>query len=437
MTATLKGAAVGLAALLLPLAAFAQTSPAPDEARKRLEADKGRLDATQKRSKELQADLDKIAAERQRINARLLETGKLVHLSEAQLSLIESRLGELEAQEKHLRGTLEQRHGTIAGLLSAMQRMGRNPPPVMITQREDALAMVRSAMLLASAFPALREQATGLAEQLKDLARVMGSIRTEGDKLKAETERLNEARTRLAALQESKRQSLSERKAELDGVRDAATKIAKNVEELSDLISRLDREVGERTGLGPYEQQAAGKKDDVTVTSPGSTAVLAPTGRSVAMLSPGRIEPGVAFAQAKGQLQLPVQGRRVLVYGEKTQYGTLSKGLGVQTRYGGQVLAPCDGWIVYAGEFRAYGQLLIINGGGGYHLLLAGLSQIDVQFGQFVLMGEPVGVMSAAIKTPPANTQDSGPILYIELRKDGRPIDPDPWWSEASRKVQG
>jgi len=435
VTVTLKGAAVGLAALLLPLAAFAQATP-PDEARKRLEADKGRLDATRKRSKELQTDLDKIAAERQRINARLLETGKLIHLSEAQLSLIESRLGELEAQEKHLRGTLEQRHGTIAGLLSAMQRMGRNPPPVMITRREDALAMVRSAMLLASAFPALREQATGLAEQLRDLARVMGSIRTEGEKLKAETERLSEARTRLADLQETKRQSLAERKAELDGVRDAATKIAKNVEELSDLISKLDREVGERTGLGPYEQ-TAGKKDDVVATSPGSTAVLAPTGRSVAMLSTGRIEPGVPFAQAKGQLQLPVQGRRVLVYGEKTQYGTLSKGLGVQTRYGGQVLAPCDGWIVYAGEFRAYGQLLIINGGGGYHLLLAGLSQIDVQLGQFVLMGEPVGVMGAAIKSPPANTQDSGPILYIELRKDGRSIDPDPWWSEVSRKVQG
>lgn len=101
------------------------------------------------------------------------------------------------------------------------------------------------------------------------------------------------------------------------------------------------------------------------------------------------------------------------------------------------MLAPCDGWIVYAGEFRAYGQLLIINGGGGYHLLLAGLSQIDVQLGQFVLMGEPVGVMGAAIKSPPANTQDSGPILYIELRKDGRSIDPDPWWSEVSRKVQG
>jgi septal ring factor EnvC (AmiA/AmiB activator) len=421
------------AAAILCVSAWAQTTTTSDEARKRLEADKRNLDAKQKRSKELQTDLDKIAAERQRINARLLETGKLIHSSEAQLSLIESRQGELQSQERHLRGMLEQRHETIAALLAAMQRMGRNPPPVMITQRDDALAMVRSAMLLASAFPNLREQATSLADQLKDLARVMGSIRTEGDKLKAETERLAEARTRLAALQESKRQSLTERQAELSSVRDAASKISKSVEDLSDLISRLDKEVGERTGLGVYAEKEA-------KTPPGSgdaVAVLAPSGRAVTSQSPGRIEPGVPFAQAKGQLQIPAQGRRVLTYGEKTQYGSLSKGLGVQTRYSGRVLSPCDGWVVYAGEFRAYGQLLIINGGGGYHILLAGLSQIDVQAGQFVLMGEPVGVMSAAIQTTQASVQDGGPVLYIELRKDGRPIDPDPWWSEASRKVQG
>jgi septal ring factor EnvC (AmiA/AmiB activator) len=92
---------------------------------------------------------------------------------------------------------------------------------------------------------------------------------------------------------------------------------------------------------------------------------------------------------------------------------------------------------VYAGDFRSYGRLLIINAGGGYHILLAGLSQIDVQVGQFVLTGEPVGVMEAAAKSAQTKSQNTGPILYIEFRKDQRPIDPDPWWVDASRKVQG
>jgi septal ring factor EnvC (AmiA/AmiB activator) len=165
--------------------------------------------------------------------------------------------------------------------------------------------------------------------------------------------------------------------------------------------------------------------------------VLAPSGDRVAMLTPGRIKPAIPFTEAKGLLPLPAQGRRVLTFGEKTQYGSQSKGLVLETRHGGQVVSPSDGWIVYAGEFRSYGQLLIINAGGGYHILLAGLSQIDVQLGQFVLAGEPVGVMSTAAKSTPGKTQDNAPILYIEFRKDQRPIDPDPWWVDASRKVQG
>ena len=157
----------------VPSLAAAQGAASPDEARKRLEADKSRLDATQKRSKEIKADLDKIAAERQRINARLVETGKLIHQSEGQLNLIEFAAGRAGGAGKAAAGTLEQRHGAISALLAAMQRMGRNPPPVMITRREDALSMVRSAMLLAAAFPELRGQALALAEQLNDLARVM------------------------------------------------------------------------------------------------------------------------------------------------------------------------------------------------------------------------------------------------------------------------
>jgi septal ring factor EnvC (AmiA/AmiB activator) len=450
----------------LPLVAAAQSSISQEEARKRLENDRARLEAAERRSKDLKADLDKIAAERERINGRLVETAKLVQQSEAQLSLIESRLGELDAQDQHLRETLEARHGSISALLGAMLRMGRNPPPVMVASRKDVLSAFRSGSLLAPALDALGGEAKALSEQLKDLARVRNSIRTEGDKLRAETSRLNDARTRLAGLQESKRQSLADRQAELQTVRQAAADITRSVSDLSDLISKLDKEVAERTGLGSYEQEIAAaaaahppansaqpppgaakepkdSKSSAVATAAGasddrgSSIVLAPSNERVAMLTPGRIKPAVPFPEAKGLLPLPAQGRRVLTFGEKTQYGSQSKGLVLETRYGGQVVSPSDGWIVYAGEFRSYGQLLIINAGGGYHILLAGLSQIDVQLGQFVLAGEPVGVMSAAAKASPAKTQENAPILYIEFRKDQRPIDPDPWWLDASRKVQG
>jgi hypothetical protein len=131
----------------------------PDDISKRLDEDRSKLESMKHRANELQSDIEKIAAERECINWRFIETGRLIRQSEAQLNLIESRLGELEAQETLLRQTLGARHRSIAELLAAMQRMGRNPPPVMETRREDALSMVRSAMQLAKAFPELRGQA--------------------------------------------------------------------------------------------------------------------------------------------------------------------------------------------------------------------------------------------------------------------------------------
>jgi septal ring factor EnvC (AmiA/AmiB activator) len=169
----------------------------------------------------------------------------------------------------------------------------------------------------------------------------------------------------------------------------------------------------------------ASKGVDVVVLSPGTT-----------LGSPGRIKPEIAFSAATGRLPLPAQGRQVLGFSEKTQFGGQSKGIVLETRQGAQVTSPCDGWIVYAGEFRSYGQLLIINAGGGYHVLLAGLSQIDVQPGQFVLAAEPVGTMTGwPQQTQP--TANSAPVLYVEFRKDGKPVDPDPWWAMGQRKVQG
>jgi len=107
----------------------------------------------------------------------------------------------------------------------------------------------------------------------------------------------------------------------------------------------------------------------------------------------------------------------------------------IKTRYGAQITSPTDGWVVYAGKFRTYGQLLIIKAGDGYHVLLAGLSRIDVQSGQFVLAAEPVGTMKSA---PGLRAGKNSPRLYVEFRKDGRPINPRPWWSASSRqRVQG
>lgn len=497
--------AAGLAlAMLTAMAggteAFAQSATA--DPANRLEAKRSQLESAQNREKAIESDVKALDDERRKINERLVETAALIQSSEARMSSIEQRLGELEAQEKLLRGSLNQRHGQIATLLSALLRMGRNPPPVMITQREDALKMVRSAMLLAAAFPELRGQALQLVDRLNELVRVMTDARAEGDRLKAETQRLTDARTRLAGLMETKRQTLTERQAELEKVRQVAAEISKNVSDLGDLISKLDKAVTKNTNLAAYDEetrrqaqtpasaqsqasapqqtstlsqtpsQSPGKPSDPIAAGgaaaaatpaaivvqpvdtspptvetkvaayvpppkpPGRIVELAPaTAGGLSPRDPGRIKPAIPFENARARLPLPAQGRRVLSFGDKTNFGGQSKGLVMETRHSAQITSPTDGWIVYAGEFRSYGQLLIINAGGGYHILMAGLSQIDVQPGQFVLAAEPVGTMGAAPK-PQASATATAPVLYVEFRKDGKPIDPDPWWVEDARKVQ-
>lgn len=460
--------ACAVAALLAASAVQAQ------DATQTLRANQQKLEAAERQAKALQVDVAAMDIDRAKLNAQLQDTARLIQRSEGQMTAIEARRDELESQQKLLQGSLVQRHGQISSLLSAMQRMGRNPPPVIITKREDALQMVRSAMLLARAFPELRTQAEELGGRLTELARVMGDIKSERDKLASETGRLKDAQLRLASLMETKRQTLSERQEQLEEVRKAAAEISKNVTDLSELITRLDKTVADNTSLGAYEKQTAaqpapapvGVTPTVVATVPIAVPApvagprptdapkadqaapvvvatlpktnnpafeIAPQGGALSA-NPSRLMPAIPFHLAKGHLPLPAQGKRVHSFGERMPSGSVSKGIVIETRYSAQITAPCDGWVLYASEFRSFGQLLIINGGNGYHVVVAGLSQIDVQLGQFVLAGEPVGTMSAAAK---GKSQDNAPVLYVEFRKEGRPVDPEPWWADGSKKVQG
>ncbi len=147
----------------------------------------------------------------------------------------------------------------------------------------------------------------------------------------------------------------------------------------------------------------------------------------------------MAFADTRGLLPRPVNGAEVKGFGEDDGLGGTTAGIQIATRGGAGVSSPSDGWVVYAGPFRSYGQLLIINAGGGYHVLLAGMERINVELGQFVLAGEPVGVMGnrqlASVGAEGTGAQQ--PLLYVEFRKDGTSIDPAPWWARSSDEKVG
>jgi len=141
-------------------------------------------------------------------------------------------------------------------------------------------------------------------------------------------------------------------------------------------------------------------------------------------------------------LPVPVNGVKSRDFGTPDGNGGTEKGISIVTRSGAQVTSPCDGWVVYAAPYRSYGKLLILNAGGGYLVVLAGMEQVSVDIGQFVLTGEPIASMgSGPVVASSTGTNAAGasqPVLYIEFRKDGSPVDPNPWWAApGSEKVRG
>ena len=233
---------------------------------------------------------------------------------------------------------------------------------------------------------------------------------------------LDTERARVHALVDERQKQQAEREKALETERAHAAELAKKAANLRDLIANLEQSLPSTTREAREE----------AVRKAGRQALAA-------LHDPGRLAPAVAFASLRGQIPIPVNGVKLKDFGAPDGVGGSEKGISIATRAGAQVTSPADGWVVYAGPFRSYGQLLILNAGGGYHVLLAGMDRISVDLGQFVLTGEPVAVMGngsriAAILA----TGSSQPVLYIEFRKDGTPVDPGPWWASGEgEKVRG
>lgn len=447
-SARLYGGVCALAMTLIcvPVPISAQDTVTPQDAARQLKERKRALDAARGKEDRLKLDLNQLEKERAELNEKLIATGQRVQASEARLTEVEQRLGQLQEQETGVRQSIRERHGDIAKLLSAMQRIGGDPPPALVARRDDALKMVRSAMLMASIFPELKFQADSLADDLSDLVRLGEGIRKEEAAERIETKKLKEEQQHVSGLLEEKKSRQALSRETLAKVRAAAKRHAREVIYLGELLERMKKELAKaESGLAKYEKelveakarQAREREAEAAKAAREPAEVKPEKKKQYAFLSPGRIKPAISFDEVKGALPRPAQGKTFLNFGETAPRGGTSQGQWVRTRYDARIVSPADGWIVYAGDFRSYGELLIIDAGGGYHILLAGMKHIDAEVGQFVLASEPVAVMGASASQKKAEKEDDLPALYIEFRKDGRPINPTPWWAEIPEKVQG
>jgi len=358
---------------------------------------------------QLKAEIEAISEDRSRLNKALIDGAASLRALEARLAASEGRIKTLDDNDRAIRRSLQDRRAVIAEVLAALQRIGRHPPPALMVRPEDALQSVRTAMMLGAVLPEMRVEAEALANDLAELVRVRQETAEEMSASGRNLAALSYDRQRMGLLIEERQKKQTETERALQAERQRATELARQADNLKDLIAKLEQDAARAGRLNLATQN-----------------------------DPGRLAPAIAFATAKGMLPLPVNGVKVRQFGAADRLGSTEKGISIATRSGAQVTAPCDGWVVYSGPFRSYGQLLILNAGGGYHVLLAGMERISVDLGQFVLTGEPVAVMGPGAQTAAlVSVGSSQPVLYVEFRKDGAPVDPSPWWANDSEKVRG
>ena len=406
-----------------------------------LEATQRFLDSASEDRKRLEGEAAALRSDRARLNAALIDTTNRLRATENNVGASEERLNTLIQTEDAIRRSLDGRKGVIVEVLAALQRLGRSPPPAVLVRPEDMLQAVRTSMLLGAVLPELRQETEALASDLAEMVRLRTATAAERESLAKEVGSLVEDRQRLAALVDARQREIAGAERNLAQESEKAAGLAAKAQSLKDLIGKLETEINASARAAEEARKAAeAAAEQARLQQETEAKETRDKIAALAFKDPARLAPKLAFADAKGLLPLPVSGSLLKKFNAPDAVGGSLKGMAYATRAGAVVSAPCDGWIAYAGPFRTYGQLLIINAGGGYYLLLAGMDRINVSLGQFVLAGEPVAAMGEGSQATAASVggETSQPVLYVEFRKDGVSIDPSPWWAASTNeKVRG
>lgn len=341
----------------------------------------------------------------------------------------EAELTDLTGRQDAVRHSLVARRSLLAEVLGALQRIGRNPPPALLVSPDDALSSVRSAILLGAVVPEIRAETEKLAADLKELVRLGEAIAAERRTLRAALEENKIESERLAALAHEKAALRVQSERRLAVERQRAQSLTTESVKMTNLIASLEKQINDLREEAEAARRAEAERKRELVEQLERARKLA-----AGLPDKNRIGPAYAFSALKGALVRPVAGQIVRDYGADDGTGNRLSGEVLVTQAGSTVTAPVDGWVVYAGPFRSYGQTLILDVGEGYHLIMAGMDTINVREGQFVLAGVPLATMSMAQSAGSAALAlaSDKPTLYIEFRRGGKPVDPRSWWRNGT-----
>lgn len=421
------GAAIFLSNILIPLTGGAQESTiqpsVTQEVRDQLKQIEASIVLRQEKVEKLQKEMERLATDRTRQTADLIAAAQRVKLAEIEVGALEENLSSLLAEEAIISKRLAGTNSEISGLLAALQRLGRAPAPALLVSPGDAVGSARSAILISALLPQLRQRAALISTDLEKLISVRERAEKEENQFRANLEVLAEEQLRIAVLIEAREKGMTNIGEQLRTEIQQAEKMALEAKSLEELVTSLK---SNNETLSP---------EVVENETPVLPEPATPEDIATAFANTKRTRPAISFDRAEGYLTLPAAGVLVNKFGSDDGFGGKSKGISIVTRADAQVISPGDGWVIYKGPYLNYGEIIIINPGNDYTILLAGLETTNVEQGQFILRGEPIGVMGKrtigeAIAT---SAGISRPTLYIELRNQDIPLDPSNWWQKTTR----
>ncbi|MDH3737894.1 MAG: peptidoglycan DD-metalloendopeptidase family protein [Alphaproteobacteria bacterium] len=377
----------------------------------------------------LETKASKQAAELERIRAELSAAAQAAQAHEAAMTELEAELRDLSAENELKIKALDKRRSQLGGTLAALQRMSLRPPTALIVSPGDPNDVIRSGLLLRTTVPQIEVQTKALKRQLAEISVLRREMAAKREKLQTASLGLTREQNKLSDLAGAKKKALKRTESERKAAEKRIARLAAEAKTLEELLERLTS----NAAAVPLAKPQTGESEGAPAQKLASVPRLP------------------AITSAKGQLTQPAQGIIVKKFGVETSSGGKTRGVTWQIRPAAVVVAPWEGRVVFSGEFRKFGRILIIDHGEGYHSLISGLERLDAEMDQWVLAGEPVGIAGGvkidnalsrsgrADKGHVAGTakQTGGATLYVELRHDGQPINPLPWMAARTDRTRG
>lgn len=363
--------------------AYAQSPPVPRSKTQALDAVQHTLHQEKRQQAALQQQMEGIKSELDDTRGMLVTLAEEVQQNEKSLGMLEKRIEALTGEEQTLTEKLEQDYSSIADLILAMERMRRVPPESLIVRPGAPLKTAQSAMLLQSILPAVDKRATQLSDDLKRLSDIAEALERDKAAALQKQAELSEKRKSLQSLIDKREKLYSSTQKDYASRKREVERLSREAKTLMDLLARLEDS----------------KREDSVDAQ-----------RIAHVYGAGVPDAGAA--------RLPVNGSIIEAFGKPNSIGAMSQGVTIESRPGSLVVAPMGGVIRFAGAFKNYGNMVIIEHKDGYHSLIAGLQTVQTGEESRVKPGEPIGQL------PLTSSRGGSPALYYELRYKGQPVNP-------------